>query len=165
MSRPPQHRRAGYSKAKLRDDFYAVIDGGRLTPLEDKSQVVEAMTEGPFERFTARGSFAFCRPCLLIACFNEACLVAKFVGIPVTDDHLYLWCQRFVGGSWPTCVSLLPKPHHFLQLRQSDCIVVHGIPPRVHPTMGFWAAMMAGYRVLFALKWAPRQSNRLQQSA
>jgi len=59
MSRPPQHRRAGYSKAKLHDDFYAVIDGGRLTPLEDKSQVVEAMTEGPFERFTARGSFAF----------------------------------------------------------------------------------------------------------
>src|ERR1700722_640060 len=89
------------------------------------------MTEGPFERFTARGSFAFCRPFLLIARPNEACLVAKFVGMPVTDDHLYLWCHRFVGGSWPRSVLLLPKPHLFLQLRQSDCVVVLGIPPQV----------------------------------
>jgi hypothetical protein len=128
MSRPPQHRRAGYSKAKLRDDFYAVIDGGRLTPLEDKSQVVEAMTEGPFERFTARGSFAFCRPFLLIARRDEARLIAVFVNIPIAHDHLYLRSHRLVGGSRPTCVSSLPKPHLFLQLRQSDCVVVHGIP-------------------------------------
>ena len=86
------------------------------------------MTEGPFERFTARGSFAFCRPFLLIARRDEARLIAVFVNIPIAHDHLYLRSHRLVGGSRPTCVSSLPKPHLFLQLRQSDCVVVHGIP-------------------------------------
>jgi len=64
----------------------------------------------------------------LIARLDKACLIAEFVGIPVTDDHLYLRCHRFVGGSRPRSVSSLSKPHLFLQLGQSDRVVVHGIP-------------------------------------
>jgi len=94
----------------------------------DARWTVKLMTEGPFERFTARGSFAFCRPFLLIARRDEARLIAVFVNIPIAHDHLYLRSHRLVGGSRPTCVSSLPKPHLFLQLRQSDCVVVHGIP-------------------------------------
>ena len=53
----------------------------------------------------------------LVARFDDACLVAEFVGIPATDDYLYLRCDHFVGWSWPGRVSWLPKPHLFLQLR------------------------------------------------
>ena len=68
------------------------------------------------------------RPFHLVARLDEACLIAEFVGVPVADDHLYLRSHHFVGGSWPRCVSSLPKPHLFLQLRQSDRVVIHGIP-------------------------------------
>ena len=33
-------------------------------------------------------------------------------------------------------------------------------PSPVHPTMGFWAAMMAGYRILLGLKRAPGLLSR-----
>src|ERR1700730_8563301 len=38
--------------------------------------------------------------------------------------------------------------------------LAHGTAPQVHPTMGFWAAMMAGYRVLLGLKRAPGLLSR-----
>jgi hypothetical protein len=55
-------------------------------------------------------------------------LIAVFVNIPIAHDHLYLWSHRLVGGSRPTCVSSLSKPHVFLQSHQVDRVVVHGIP-------------------------------------
>ena len=45
----------------------------------------------------------------LVARFDEACLVAEFVGIPVAHDHLYLRSHRLVGGrrpaAWRCCRS------------------------------------------------------------
>ena len=70
----------------------------------------------------------------LVARFDDACLVAEFVGIPATDDYLYLRCDTSWAGRGPAaCRGCRSRISSFNFVR---AIVSWSMAsPQVHPTM------------------------------